>query len=232
MNEQLAAAAAELDVLLDGGDATTALRTLCATALDLFGAAAASVAVLDGGELVYVASAGAGAEEITGVRLPLTAGIAGFVASTGQALMVGDVSRDPRFARDVAARTRYVPTTLLVTPILRDDDLVGVLSVLDRSAGADDLERADRLAGLAAALLARPRRAAGAGRALLRAAAADADDLLAGLRPDGDDGGEDELTALLAAAVGAVRAMPANRRAAAAEAVRAVLALASAGRAR
>jgi len=44
------------------------------------------------------------------------------------------VTADPRFARDVAEATRYVPTSILAAPLFDDaGDALGVLSVLDSS---------------------------------------------------------------------------------------------------
>lgn len=105
----------------------------------LFSAAATSCALSDedGERLVFVAADGAGADKIVGVELPAGRGIAGFVAMSGQAIAVADVQRDPRFARDVAEATEYVPRTIVAVPILsRDGDVAGVLSVLDPAVDA------------------------------------------------------------------------------------------------
>jgi hypothetical protein len=88
----------------------------------------------DGTGLRYEASAGEGADSIVGVRLASGVGIAGFVAATGQSLALDRVQDDPRWAQEVAESTGFVPTSLLVVPITNDtDELLGVLSVLDRT---------------------------------------------------------------------------------------------------
>lgn len=105
----------------------------------LFSAAATSCALTaeDGERLVFVAADGAGADKIVGVELPAGRGIAGFVAMSGQAMAVADVQRDPRFARDVAESTEYVPRTIVAVPILSPDgEVAGVLSVLDAAVDA------------------------------------------------------------------------------------------------
>jgi hypothetical protein len=55
------------------------LRSLAETARRLFGAAACSLARLseDESELLYTVAAGKGAEEVTGLRIPASPGIAG-----------------------------------------------------------------------------------------------------------------------------------------------------------
>ena len=42
---------------------------------------------------------------------------------------------DPRFSRDRAAETGYVPTSIVASPLLHDERALGVLSVLDRAPG-------------------------------------------------------------------------------------------------
>jgi GAF domain-containing protein len=55
------------------------------------------------------------------------------VLSSGDAVIIDDVDRDPRFARDVATETGYVPDALVVVPIVREGKPCGVLEVLDRN---------------------------------------------------------------------------------------------------
>ncbi len=75
---------------------------------------------------------GEGEDTLVGRRIPGAAGIAGWVAQSGQPLVVEDVASDPRFAVDEARRTGYVPKGLMAVPLLRDDRVLGVLNVLDR----------------------------------------------------------------------------------------------------
>ncbi len=72
---------------------------------------------------------GAGA---VGLTVPPTQGIAGFVYSTGQALALSDVASDPRFNRDAAEQTGYVPRSIAAAPLLDEHSTVGVLQVLDK----------------------------------------------------------------------------------------------------
>jgi signal transduction protein with GAF and PtsI domain len=100
----------------------------------LFGAAACSIALVDddGANLRFVASDGAGADEIVGVTIPVSRGIAGWAAMSGQPIAVRDVQTDPRFARDVAESTNYVPTAIYAAPMLdAEGEVLGVASVLD-----------------------------------------------------------------------------------------------------
>lgn len=69
---------------------------------------------------------------MVGRRIPSGTGLAGWVAESGQPLVVEDVAGDPRFAVQEARRTGYVPKGLMAAPLLRQDRVLGVLNVLDR----------------------------------------------------------------------------------------------------
>ncbi len=131
------------------------MEAIVHAAAGVFDAAAASIALTDEqtGELTYQAAWGAGADEIVGVRLPRGAGISGHVVVTGEPVFVAECRRDSRFAAAVAAGTGYVPVTMLVVPLKRSGDTIGVLSLLDRRDGGsydgDDVSRASLFAELA-----------------------------------------------------------------------------------
>jgi len=145
-----------LAVSIDNPDASRSLmEAVVHTAAGVFGAAAASIALIDEttGELVYQSAWGAGAREIVGVRMPPGAGIAGGVVTSGVPEAVPDCRTDPRFASRIAAGTGYVPYTMLVVPLRRAGREIGALSILDRRDGhgyrQDDIEPALLFADLA-----------------------------------------------------------------------------------
>jgi GAF domain-containing protein len=119
------------------------LQTLADDARVLYGAAACSIAVVSdsGTRLEFRAASGVGAAEMLGTSLQMGTGIAGWVASSGQAIEVTDVARDARFARDVADRTGYVPQAILAAPLETQRQVVGVVEVLDRDAGRPGADR-------------------------------------------------------------------------------------------
>ena len=110
------------------------LQAIVEVARAIFGARAASVMLLDEGtaELVFEAVTGEGEDTLVGRRIPSGTGIAGWVAQSGQPLVVEDVARDPRFAVQEARRTGYVPKGLMAAPLLLQERVLGVLNVLDR----------------------------------------------------------------------------------------------------
>ena len=110
------------------------LQSIVDVARAIFSAQAASVFLLDDDtdELVFEAVSGAGEQELVGVRLPSSTGIAGWVLVTRQPLVVDDLAADPRFAQHAAVSTGYVPRALVAVPLLVDERTIGVLEVLDR----------------------------------------------------------------------------------------------------
>ena len=110
------------------------LQAIVEAARAIFGAAASSVFLYDEqrNELVFEAVAGEGSDELVGQRFPAGTGIAGSVLATRQPLVVEQVEQDPRFAREAAEATGYVPSGIMAVPLVSRDRLLGVLSVLDR----------------------------------------------------------------------------------------------------
>jgi len=110
------------------------LRSVVEVARAIFAAKASSVLLLDEetNELVFEAVVGEGEESLLGQRFPAGTGVAGWVLATRTPLVIEDVARDPRFAKDVAEGTGYVPQGLMAVPLLHDEQALGVLEVLDR----------------------------------------------------------------------------------------------------
>ncbi len=121
-------------ILAAGEQHAELLRTIVEVARSIFGAKAASVMLFDAeaDELVFEAVVGEGEDTLIGKRIPSGVGIAGFVLASGQPLVIEDVQTDPRFARDVAERSGYVPDGLMAVPLMSGEAAIGVLSVLDR----------------------------------------------------------------------------------------------------
>ena len=182
-----------------GGDEET-YRSLLQSIVDvvraIFGAEASSIFLYDedADELVFEAVSGQGGDALVGTRFPSSTGIAGFALVTRQPLLVDDLSNDPRFSRERAASTGYVPNSIVASPLLHDERTLGVLSVLDhaddRPFGVAELELLSRFSTQAAIgldLLLRARRArsalAGDGSAALVARVASLLD-----DADGDEG--------------------------------------------
>src|SRR3954451_5828198 len=109
------------------------LRGIGEAARAALDARASSIALLDErtGALFFEAVAGGGGPELLGAHFRADQGIAGHVVQSGAPLVVEDLSRDPRFAQDIAVETGYEPDAIAAAPIRGADGVVGVLSVLD-----------------------------------------------------------------------------------------------------
>ena len=110
------------------------LRSIVDVARAIFGAKASSILLFEPEteELVFAAVSGEGERELVGRRIPASTGVAGWVLSSRTPLVLEDVQSDPRFARDVAEKTGYVPKGLMAVPLLDEEIDLGVLQVLDR----------------------------------------------------------------------------------------------------
>ena len=114
------------------------LRSIVEVARAIFRAKASSIFLLDEetDELVFEAVAGEGSESLVGRRFPSSTGIAGFVLVSRQPLVIEDVLEDPRFSRETAESTGFVPKGLMAVPLLHEERALGVLEVLDRPSEA------------------------------------------------------------------------------------------------
>lgn len=150
------------------------LDSIVQAARRIFDAGAASIALLDeeADELVFEAASGEGSQEVVGLRFPSQQGIAGWVMMTGEPIAVSDVRRDPRFARDFAQSTGYVPNSILAVPLLVREEVEGVLEVLDKTTGSsfglDDMEMLTLFARTAALAVEQARTAARLATLLIR----------------------------------------------------------------
>jgi hypothetical protein len=190
----MVASATAIAERLQGDVRTTLLQSVVDAAVSLFEAEAASIAVFDpdSDRLIFRVASGAQGAAVVGISVPTSQGIAGHVYSTAQAVASADVAADPRFDRDTAQRTGYLPRSLAAVPLIGEAGPLGVLQVLDkRTADAfspDDLELLGTFARQAAAALEAPGAGAGTGRLIREAISTCSAGRL-------DDGAIDALTA-------------------------------------
>jgi GAF domain-containing protein len=110
------------------------LQSIVDAAGHIFGAAAASILLVNEQEglLEFKVSYGASDHDLVGTKFPLDKGIAGYVVMTGQPIAISNVRQDARFNQDFAKSTGYVPTSILATPLLAGERVIGVMEVLDK----------------------------------------------------------------------------------------------------
>ena len=92
----------------------------------------ASVLLRFGDELEFVAVAGPGSEHLIGVRLPVTAGLAGWVMREGRPVLTDDTHSDPRFYSGVDRITGQSTRALMAVPLTFEGVVNGVVEVVNR----------------------------------------------------------------------------------------------------
>ena len=88
-------------------------------------------------------------ERLAEISFPADRGIAGWVVSHGEAVLVQDAANDPRFYGGVDRQTGLVTRTVLCAPLRTRDGNIGVIEVINPGAGSptqDDLEFLEALA--------------------------------------------------------------------------------------
>lgn len=125
-------------------DHSRLLEMIVATAAQIISAQAASLFLIDeeAGDLVFEVALGEKAAEVKRFRVPLGHGIAGLVAMTGQPMAISNAQSDPRHAGEIARSVGYLPQSILCVPLLHDDQVIGVLELLDKQ-GAPSFSLAD-----------------------------------------------------------------------------------------
>ena len=75
-------------------------------------------------------------EEKLEIRLPVGRGLAGFVAQTGETIILDDAYSDPRFNQDVDKKSGYKTESLLTTPMRnKEGKIIGVFQLLNKLDG-------------------------------------------------------------------------------------------------
>lgn len=103
-------------------------------AQDLLHAEEGSLLLLDEqtGELVFSYAGGPAGNQLLGQRLPSGAGVAGYVASSGQPAIVNNARADGRFYSALDSDTGFTTRSLLAVPLRGIDGIKGVIEILNR----------------------------------------------------------------------------------------------------
>jgi diguanylate cyclase (GGDEF)-like protein len=82
-------------------------------------------------ELYYAIAVGENAESLKGLRIPLGEGVAGWVASTGNPLVVPDVSLDPQWSAFAKKHPDLDIQSIACLPVRSDNRTLGVIQLLN-----------------------------------------------------------------------------------------------------
>ncbi len=135
---------------------TLLLNMIVKTAATVMHAQSASLFLLNGEkqELTFEVALGPKASEVKRHRVPLGHGIAGFVALSGQPMAITDVENNSLHASDISQNIGYVPYSILGVPLFYQEQVIGVLELLDKEGNepfdSNDMELGSAFANQAA----------------------------------------------------------------------------------
>ncbi len=91
-------------------------------------------------------------DKLGALKLKPGEGIAGWVAQTGQPLIVHDVQNDPRYSRHVEQQMSFVTESILCVPLQVRDEVSGVIEVVNKIGARFDQEDLEILSSVAASV--------------------------------------------------------------------------------
>ncbi len=114
---------------------TRSIEQLLSASAATMGSNEASVLIRDGneGDLRFLAAIGEVADQLKDMSVPAGKGIAGFVLSSGQPMVVSDVGGEETFYAEVDKATGYSTQMMLATPLRHNDEVIGVLEYINRA---------------------------------------------------------------------------------------------------
>ncbi len=142
--------------LENGENIQTLLEAIIEKCMELMNAESASLMLLDNkkNELEFRVALGPKGKEVKPLRLPISKGIAGWVAREGKPLLIPNAYEDERFDSSFDARSGYVTKSIICVPLSYQNKILGVVQALNRKDGKpfskDDLKSFMLFANVAA----------------------------------------------------------------------------------
>lgn len=157
--ETMAALAETSRIINSTLDPRQVIEYLLDRTVAMIGADAASIALIspDGRTLRFEAAVGAAAAVVVGTQLRLGQGIAGWVAQTGRAVLIGNAQADERFFPGVDLASGFHTQAMLCAPVQAKGVTLGVVQVINPARGFfddNDLQLLTNVANLAGNALA------------------------------------------------------------------------------
>jgi signal transduction histidine kinase len=112
----------------------TLLQEIMNTTSQLLHAEACTLMLLDRktDELVFTVPSGEAGAALKEYRQPAGRGISGYVARIGEPVIVNDVSKDPRFNKNVDNNTGFKTRSVMCAPLIVREKIIGVIEVLNK----------------------------------------------------------------------------------------------------
>jgi len=87
------------------------------------------------GEIYFEVALGEAADQVKEIRLKIGEGISGWVAETGQSLLIPDVAKDPRWASKVDKKSKFQTKNMVTVPVKTRNKIIGVLQAVNKCRG-------------------------------------------------------------------------------------------------
>ncbi len=139
------------------------LRLVVTHAQEWLGMEGASLALVEGQQLIFKEAVGPTADALRGASIRLGAGIAGWVAQHNEPMIVPDVRTDTRFFPGLDDQTGFHTRALACVPVRINKRAIGVIEVVNPATGAfdpDTLHLLESLASLAGTAIVQAQRVA------------------------------------------------------------------------
>lgn len=88
-----------------------------------------------GNELYFRVALGEKGKEIERYKLNLGQGIAGWVAEKGEPLIVNDVTKEPRWYKEISEKIHFPTREILCVPLKSEDNLLGSIEIINKRDG-------------------------------------------------------------------------------------------------
>jgi diguanylate cyclase (GGDEF)-like protein len=85
----------------------------------------------EGKELAFTIAVGPGSESLRGFKLSVGEGVAGWVAATGERLIIPDVSKDPRFSAKADSASGFRTESIICVPLAVRGRVLGVIELIN-----------------------------------------------------------------------------------------------------
>ncbi len=140
------------------------LELIVAAATRMMGARASSLLLVDphSRKLYFKVATGEKGTDVKRFQVEMGEGIAGHVAATGEALLIPEVARDPRWQPRISASIGFDTRSIACAPLKVNDEVIGVLEIIDKAGGgvlgAEDMPLLAVFAEVASVAIANARR--------------------------------------------------------------------------
>ncbi len=132
------------------------LELIIETATRMMDAKASSLLLLDRKtqKLYFKVATGSKGTDIKQFEIDLGQGIAGYVAQTGEPLLIQDVAKDPRWYKEISESIGFRTQSIACVPMKINGEIIGVVEIIDKADGShirdEDLKILSVFADLAA----------------------------------------------------------------------------------